>query len=79
MVSGGDVAAAEEERQAMRRLLAAGTTPAEAAAEIFAQAARGEFFLRPQPDTVERLMRARGEQLARAARPVEMRTPSPAE
>lgn len=74
MVDEGDVASAEQERETMRRLLATGLTPAEAAEEIFAQAAAGAFYLLPQPETGAGIMRERGEQLIARTAPVERRT-----
>ncbi|MDL9979337.1 SDR family NAD(P)-dependent oxidoreductase [Microbacterium sp. ASV49] len=74
MVDAGDVAAAEDERRTMRELLATGSTPADAAREIFAQAANGAFYLLPQPEIGARIMTERGEQLSGRTPPVEQRT-----
>lgn len=74
MVDAGDVAAAEDERRTMRELLATGSTPADAAREIFAQAESGAFYLLPQPEIGARIMAERGEQLIGRTPPAERRT-----
>jgi NADP-dependent 3-hydroxy acid dehydrogenase YdfG len=68
-VGAGDVDAAEGEREAMMAVRERGITALEAAETIFEQAARGEFYILTQPDTVSAAMAARAKQLTLRAAP----------
>ncbi|VEG54917.1 Short chain dehydrogenase/reductase SDR [Mycolicibacterium aurum] len=58
-----DVTAAESQRTAMLEIKAAAMDPVEAAAVVFEQAARGDFYLMTQPDYVGSAMAERAQVL----------------
>lgn len=64
-----DVAAAESQREAMLDIKAGAIDPMEAAAELFAQSALGEFYLLTQPDIVRSAMVERAQTLTTLAPP----------
>lgn len=68
-VDGAGEPVAEAAREQMMTLVPTATDPFEAAAEIFSQAARGEFYLLPQEEYALALLHRRGAQLG------ERRTP----
>ncbi|MEV0700286.1 SDR family NAD(P)-dependent oxidoreductase [Saccharopolyspora sp. NPDC050389] len=73
-VESGDIAAAEEHRQAMLAILEQAISADEAAATIMEQAARGEFYIVTQPETVHAAMAARADQLAHRRAPAPHRS-----
>ncbi|WP_018178038.1 SDR family NAD(P)-dependent oxidoreductase [Jongsikchunia kroppenstedtii] len=67
--STGDTSASEAAREAMLQLRETAMSPVDAAEQVFAQAAAGDFYLLTHPDLVAQAMAGRGEQLRTRSAP----------
>jgi len=71
--STGDTSASEAAREAMLQLRETAMSPVDAAEQVFAQAAAGDFYLLTHPDLVAQAMAGRGEQLRTRSAPTSRR------
>jgi NADP-dependent 3-hydroxy acid dehydrogenase YdfG len=72
-VDSGDTAASDAAREAMLQLRETAMSAIEAAEEVFAQAAAGDFYLLTHPDLVAQAMAGRAQQLTTRSAPTSRR------